>query len=672
MNHGITGKVLWIDLSKGTFNEEHPDEDVYRSFLGGYGIGVYYLYRSIEKGADPLGEGNVLGFCPGLLTGTLAPLSGRCMICAKSPLTGTWGDSNVGGRLGVAIKRSGHDAVFIKGISNKPVYILVTNEKVTIKDASDLWGMDAIDCEEMLKERHGIGTQVAAIGRAGENKSLISGIVTSGGRIAGRSGLGAVMGSKNLKAICFSGSIKMGHQDKQATLKLVKSYHESLKRKEKEIGARLATSLAARLANLVRHLKVNLAQTESVATRIFRQWGTSFATSVQIMTGDTPIKNFSGVGYLDFPDKVAKEFNTSNFEKWITGSQGCFSCPIQCGHLLSVPEIGLKNTHRPEYETLASFGALILNENLLSIFEINDYLNRAGMDSISAGVVLAFVIECCEKGYLSKEDFTCKERPEGFIPRWNDPGSIMPILRMMVNDEGIGKVLKHGVKRAAAHVGKDSKEFAMAINGQEIPMHDPRKTKGLIVSYLTDPTPARHTAACLDYAFMGAVNKMVSGLKFKNTLEPRLGGKEHSKFVKFMQFMNALGLCQFSMWFGRYPLLELIKSIQGWNITIDEMLEIGWRIQVLRQMFNAREESIHFDVPKRALGIPPLRRGPLAGITLDPKGFIEHYFKNIGFDEFGVPSRETLEKLNLNFCIKDLSKAKGCKVPDFSDLEKEI
>ncbi|MEA3222820.1 MAG: aldehyde ferredoxin oxidoreductase family protein [Thermodesulfobacteriota bacterium] len=662
---GYLGKILWVDLTSKRFREDTPSKDVYQNYLGGYGLGVYYIYKNLKPKTDPLGPDNILGFCPGLFTGTLAPLTGRCMVCAKSPLTLTWGDSNIGGFLGVSIKRAGWDAIFFTGASKNPVYLLAGDETLELIDASDLWGIDAIEGEKRLKERHGKNAQAAIIGPAGENQSLISGIVSSGGRIAARSGLGAVMGSKNLKAVCLNGKGKADHVDKAMTLALVKEYNKRLSRNMDNLSAKMATKIGPSFATFMRLTKGNMSQSHAIATRVFRLYGSSFATNVQIAVGDTPVKNFAGVGYRDFPDKIAKEFNTQNLKKWITGSQGCFNCPIQCGHVMKVPELNIERTHRPEYETLASFGPLVMNKDVEKIIEINDYLNRAGMDTISAGVTVAFAIECCEKGILVKKDFVCKEFPDGFLPGWGEPEYLMPLLKMMVNKEGIGEHLAKGVQEASRYIGKGSSEFAMAANGQEIPMHDPRKIKGLMVTYLTDPTPGRHTAAGLEYSSIGEINHFIDNIKFKLGKDPLVAGAEHARWAKVMQVTNSIGLCEYAVWFEKYPLLEFFKSIVGWDYTVDDIYKIGGRIQVLRQMFNAREGKIGFNIPGRVYGVPPLEKGPLANVRLQPARFIKEYFKNMGFDDKGVPKQETLEQLGLDFCIKDLVSASGAPIPEF-------
>jgi aldehyde:ferredoxin oxidoreductase len=278
---------------------------------------------------------------------------------------------------------------------------------------------------------------------------------------------------------------------------------------------------------------------------------------------------------------------------------------------------------------------------------------------------VAFVIECCEKGILKQADFTCDEVPDGFLPAWNNPGCILPLLRLIIRREGIGDLLAKGVTEASKELGNGSEEIAMAINGQEIPMHDPRKFPGITATYIADPTPARHTAASLEFQAMGQLNDFVAGVKFNLGKKKRVEGGEHARFAMFMQTCNAIGLCEFALNFERYPMLELFRAITGWTMKPEDLFTIGHRIQVMRHMFNAREHAIRFDVPKRGLGIPMLTKGSLANVTLHPRKIIKDYYKRLGLDETGVPTRETLERLDLGFCIPDLASVSGTEIPSF-------
>lgn len=672
---GYMGKILWINLTTQEFKEEFPSDEIYRQYLGGYGLGAYFVYTRIKPLCDPMGPDNILGFVPGLFTGTAAPFTGRWMVVGKSPLTGKgktsdgkectggWGDANAGGFFGPSIKRAGYDAIFFTGISKKPVYLFLDSTKKELKDASIVWGKNVSETEKKLKEIHGKGTQVACIGKAGENKSLISGIVNDGGRIAARSGLGAVMGAKNLKALCIGGTSKINVADQKKTIELAKAYKEHIEGNFKSKLASSVMKMAPALGPILRLAKMGMKSPESVLSKSMHIHGTSFSTAISAEMGDSPVQNLKGVGYIDFPQKVARNFAGASIDKYKVKSYGCFSCPIACGAIYKIPELGIEETHRPEYETLAAFGSNILNEDINTVFKINELLNQVGMDTISAGVTLGFIIECAEMGILKKEDFKCKAYPDGFIPKWHSSEYLLTMLQMMIDREGLGDVFADGTWVASKKLKNGSEKYAAACNGQELPMHDARATKGLALTYLTDPTPGRHTAASLDFTELGPINGLIKGLTYENSKDPYKKGFCQAKFAKFKQVWNALGFCEFGMWNGTYPLLEMMKAVFGWDITIEEILKIGWRIQTIRQMFNGREGAIRTESSPRIVGDPPLTKGPLSGISIDAEAMIQGYYEGIGYQNNGIPLETTIKELNMEYLLKDLPNCLGRPAP---------
>ncbi|MHC1591154.1 MAG: aldehyde ferredoxin oxidoreductase family protein, partial [Candidatus Helarchaeales archaeon] len=482
MMFGRAGKILWVDLTSGTLKEETPDEEIYKKYLGGYGLGIYYMYQRIKPNCDPLGPDNVLGFCPGLFTGTPAPFTGRYMVCAKSPLTGKgkksdgkictggWGDANSGGFFGPAIKKAGYDAIFFIGTSEKPVYLLIDGDNKELVDASDIWGKDVVETDLILKKKHGRNARTATIGPAAERKILFTGIVNDHARIAARSGLGAVMGSKKLKAVCLVGNKQIPLANKEKVLELATKYNKQIKKrtKNKLIGGMLP--LINQMSGLLRAFKIPFSAAgmiPSIGFTLYSQflskWGTTYFTDICSDIGDSPIKNFKGT-YKDYPKKVVKEVNYKQFVPYKTRSFGCFGCPIKCGAILNVPELGLEETHRPEYETIMALGGLALCNDKETILKANDYLNRQGVDTISAGVVLAFAIECAERGLLKKEDFKCSEYPDGFLPEWGKSEYTLPMLQLIVNRENIGDILANGAREASLKI-EGSSEFAITSNG---------------------------------------------------------------------------------------------------------------------------------------------------------------------------------------------------------------
>ena len=612
MPYSYMGKILWVNLSDDSFKEENLPDGIYREYLGGYGLAANLIYKNMSPKINALDPNVILGFFPGLLTGTVAPLTGRFMVAGKSPLTGTWGDSNCGGYFGPEIKRCGYDAILIKGAAKSPKYIVISDAKKQILDASDIWGLDVVQTEDKLSEKYG-KVQVASIGKSGENLSLISGIVTDKARIAGRSGFGAVMGSKKLKAIVLKGNNKIELADKNALLNITKIYNES----------------------------VNIAKTGAIEA--WRTLGTTFGNMVSAQIGDTPIKNWGGNVKENFPTEKLSKISGEEITKFKQKAYGCFSCPVRCGAIMKVPDINIEETHRPEYETCASFGQLLLNDDIMSLFTINDLCNRAGIDTISTGTTIAFAIECYENGILSKND------TNGLELTWGNSSVIIELVKKIINREGIGDLLADGSKIAAEKIGKGSEKYAIHSLGQELGMHSPKYYKSLGITYAFDPTPGRHTAASLDMLAGGPMIKpggLFEGFelpkKFKRPGEDRNVALKLATAI--YQTTNCIGLCEFIYFFQKYPLLELIKAATGWDANMDELVKIGIRIQTLRQAFTLREgiNIISNKLPERVVG---------AEYFEEYKGYCE----KIGWNpENGSPSKETLNNLNLDFVIKDL------------------
>ncbi|MHA1473145.1 MAG: aldehyde ferredoxin oxidoreductase family protein [Promethearchaeota archaeon] len=611
MPNGYMGKILWVNLTDETFEEENVPEELYRQYLGGFGLAAKYIYEKMLKNVDPLGPDAILGFFPGLLTGTLAPLTGRYMVAGKSPLTGTWGDSHCGGFFGPEIKKSGYDGILIKGIANSPKILTIVGDEKQIIDASDIWGLDTIETEEKLLEKYP-GSRIASIGVSGEKLSLISGIVNDKGRIAARSGLGAVMGSKKLKAIVLKGNQKIGSADKDTLVQLVKKYND---------GIRAATAGSIQLWGTL---------------------GTPWMNDVVAKTGDAPIKNWGGTSAEDFTEENLNKITGLEINKFKEKKYGCFGCPVQCGAILKVPQINIEETHRPEYETCASIGHLLLNDDLLSIIEINEMCNRGGIDTISVGGTVAFAIECYENGLLTKDEL------DGLELKWGNSKAIVELVKKIINRDGIGDILADGSKIASEKLGKGA-EYAIHSMGQELAMHSPKYYKSLGMSYAFDPTPGRHTSGSLDVMIGGPLRKpdglfVGFGLprKFKRPSEER---NEALKSVSALwQATSSAGLCEFAYFFQQYPLTEFIKSISGWDITMDEIVKIGKRIQTLRQAFNVREgiDMTKNKLPDRAVGVD---------YVADYRAYCEKFGWN---PENGQPLKETLSELDLDFVIKDL------------------
>lgn len=604
----FNGKILNVRLTEGTTDVEAIPEEMYRKYLGGYGLGARLLFDRIPPGADPLGPENILGFFPGLLTGT--PLFGiRYQAVAKSPKNNGWGDANAGGDFGPFLKNAGWDGILLYGKSPTPVYILIEDDvNVEIKDASDLWGMLAIDAEDRLKEMYGKKASIACIGPAGETLSLLAGICNERGRLAARSGLGAVMGSKNVKAIVVKAS--------RASIAADKEKYQMV--------------------------RTSLDEFRQPTANFFRTYGTTGITNISAFSGDSPVKNWGGAGQTDFP--AAAQLTGDNFNAKMKKKYACWHCPLACGAESFASENPKypypEHTHRPEYETTAGFGAMSLNGDLESLIYINHLCNQYGVDTISTGGTVAFAIECFENGILTKED------TDGLELRWGATDAIIELINRIGRRQGIGDVLADGVAKAAERIGNGAEKYAIAIAGEELPMHDPKLNPEYYTTYKLDPTPGRHTQ------YEGSARPewgIPPRIRDKAVAEGR--GVHHKGASEFMHVVNATGMCQFIMSAApnnRIP--EWINLTTGWDMTHEEALKAGERIANLRMAFSIREGDIvtKRKVPGRAVGNPPLEAGPHAGFTLDTQTLEREFLEACDWDlETAKPSRRKLEELDL-------------------------
>ncbi len=662
MGKGYMGKILWVDLGRGEMKDEVIPDEIYKKFLTGYGLGAKLLYDRVPPGADPMGPDNILGILSGVLTGTGALFSGRFEVVCKSPLTGGWGDANCGGYLSPAIKRAGYDGVFFQGVSEKPVYLLLTDEKAELKDASHVWGKDTVDTERLLKEENADvkRAQVACVGPAAENKSLIAGVSNDGGRFAARSGVGAVMGSKRLKAIVVSGKAKVESSDSEGIKKHSKDLGKSLNKAD-FLQKVLSGTLVKILGKVTRLNPVAMANPGDFWCQNLKKYGTMGITAMSAETGDSPIKNWSGAGHIDFPLKRGTKISDESVLKYQAKGYGCFSCPVKCGGIMKVEDgpYPLEESHKPEYETLCAFGALCLVDDVHAILKLNDMCNRGGLDSISAGGVVAFTIECLENGILTKDDVG------GLDLGWGKAEPMIDLLEMIIHREGIGDVLADGVKRAAERIGKGSEKFAVHAGGQELPMHDPKFDPPQGVAYEVEPTPGRHTISSLvwqELIQMNRYDKNADKVKPMETKKARIRphGRAKNQAVnsRLMQVVNSSGVCMFGLTCGpKYPLFEYLNAATGWSLSDEDYMMTGERIETIRHAFNLREGIRYKDTKmhRRASGEEVMEKGPHKGVTIDAETMAREFYQEMGWDfETGNPTRERLEKLGLDEVIKDI------------------
>jgi len=599
---GYTGRLLFVDLTNRTIMEETPDERLYYEFIGGYGIGSRLLYSRQPGGVDPLGPANIFGLITGPLTGTPALGGTRYTAVAKSPITGGWGDANSGGHFGPHLKFAGYDGVFFSGIAEKPVYLLLDNGRAEIKDASQLWGKSTYETEETLKREHGEAAEVVCIGPAGEKLSRIACIINRRGDAAARSGLGAVMGSKKIKAVVAKGNLEIHLADKQAAEALHQEH--------------------------LAYFKPRLA--------LFGQYGTSAHGDISALSGDTPIKNWGGVGIVELKDVSGLNKDATNAN--VDHRKGCWRCPAVCKAAL---KSGTKypypaGTHRPEYETIGAFGANCLNTDAEAIAMANHICNSYGIDTISAGTIMAFAMECYENGVIDNKD------TDGIQLTWGNQSAMLAMLEKIVKREGFGDVLADGVKLAAERIGRGAEKYAVHAGGQELGMHDPKlfgrpnqyPRHPTATVYKMDATPGRHTGAFGPDGFERHVN-------------------------------NCLGTCLF-LFLNPVPsnpntglpyATSMLRAVTGWDRPLEELLKAGERIATMRHVFtlregiNPRERFIH----DRVIGRPPQKEGPLAGVTIKIEEETAWNLGALDWDPVTTkPSKKKLLELGLIDVAEDL------------------
>ena len=648
------GKVLFVDLAKAVFEDRSVSEEIYRDYAGGIGLAARFLMDEIPAGADPLGPDNVLAFMSGALTGSGAVMTGRWMVACKSPLTGGWGDANCGGTLSPAIKQCGYDGIFFKGIAPEPVVFVCDENGPRLEPAGELWGKDAIETEKLLLSawRGGKKPAIATIGYAAEKLSLISGISNDGGRYAARSGVGAVMGSKRLKAVALSGSLKIQSADPRKVTELSKHFSDAVKKAN--VPSFIKGKHLAAIGKMT-GLPIVFRIDGILSSAFFKKWGTIYNNTGGVANGDTPVGNWKD-SPAEFPKEKYENLNADYVAQRETRKYRCYSCVIGCGGICDVRDLipGVEHTHKPEYETHAAFGALLLNDDHASIFRCNDLCNRSGLDTISAGATVAFAIECRERGILGDDAM------RGVDLRWGDSEAIVEFLGLMARREGIGALFADGTKAAAKKLGLETEAFSISAGGQEPGMHDSRMDPLMGVAYSADPTPGRHTiAGDTYYTIMRLWEKVTWAPKvplfYLKSREYEASEEEARKGVVaslYKQVADIAGGCLFAMIAGtqHWDLFAFFNAATGLRFSPDEYIEMGRRSQTLRQLFNLKQgiDPRDFFISPRMRGEPPLSAGPLRGKTVPLEKKVELHWEAMGWDgQTGVPTEETLAKLGL-------------------------
>ncbi|MGD0820769.1 MAG: aldehyde ferredoxin oxidoreductase family protein [Desulfomonilia bacterium] len=612
------GKILRVDLTHRKVSEEPLPRGDAALLLGGCGLATKYLFQELKPGVDPLGPENKLIFMSGPLTGTLSPSSGKYNAVTKSPLTGLWGQSGSGGKWGRELKRSGFDGIIIEGASEKPVYLIIDNGKVTFNDASGLWGKNVFDTTTILEQQLGKGFCIACIGTGGENLVKYAAIMNERHRALGRGGFGAVMGSKKLKAVAVKGEMKIPIFDQAAF----------------EAAAKVASDFIS----------------ESLLKITLEVYGTAMVLDLVNVKGGLPTRNWQG-GVCAYADKInAPAIN----DKILVGRKACFACPIACGRHVDIKtgKYAIKG-EGPEYESIGTFGSMCDISDIEAITYAHILCNDLGLDTVSAGSTIAFAMECYEKGILKKKDTGGKEILFG------NADTMVDLVRSIAARQGIGDLLAEGTRRMAAQLGHGSERFAMNVKGMELPAYDCRATKITGLAYVTANRGGDHITAYiqgptfLDIPFLIVEENTIEDATKENPLEAKVVKDMEDALTTF----DALGACKFmGMALMADDLLPVINAATGWNLDVAGFRRSGERIFNLARMFNIREGMRRKDdtLPARLLE-EPLPDGPAAGLTVDLDPLLDAYYEFRGWDmQTGIPTREKLRELELDFVIDEL------------------
>jgi aldehyde:ferredoxin oxidoreductase len=612
---GYTGKVLHIDLSgsKG-FAEDLREDDALR-FMGGSGLATKYLYEMTDEKTDPLGPGNPLIYMTGPFAGTPVLFSGRHHVVSGSPLTGIFGESNIGSSWGPTLKRAGFDGVIVTGKSEKPVYLWIHDGAWEIRDASRHWGKDTYEVEQGLKdETHG-KAEMQVIGQAGENQVPLSAILTGGkdGRAAGRCGLGAVMGSKKLKAVVVYGTGKVPVHDQAAVKRLNKERSALIMEKSEGLRAHGTAGGVARFETM----------------------------------GWLPLQNWKYAGrWKESAEKINGTIMTDTI---LTGRYFCEGCIVGCGREIKIekgPYAGVSGAG-PEYESLAMLGSCCLIDDLEAICYANELCNRFGLDTMSAGQVIAFGMEAYEKGLIDRKD------TGGIELRWGDSAALIEMIKKIALKEGLGEVLGKGVRRASEEIGKNSVEFAMHIKGLEVPGHDARAYSAGALAFATSARGACHLSGfshCLERG-KGSLRLPEIGLaEGTDPFDVEGKGILTAKSQNVMGMMDSLILCKQGLHAGftLTDIMTVYRDVTGVEMKIDDFMLIGERIFNLKRMYNVRRGISRKD-DNLPLRFQTLRRtGEGVTSSLPPLGrMLAEYYDYRGWSEDGIPTAERLKELGL-------------------------
>ncbi len=615
MPFGYTGTILRVDLNSQEISTEHPDALFYRRYMGGWGFIANFLLREVKPRSDPLGPDNKLIIAPGVVTGAPVAGSGRGAIGAKSPLTNAFGAAEGGGYFSAVLKHAGYDGIIVEGISKNPVYLWIQDGKAVLQGADALWGLDVGETLDRIRAEQKCPTARAAmIGPAGENLARISCIMDGTLDAYGRTGLGAVMGSKKLKAVAASASPVVNVAD------------------------------AAKLGEFGRKLIPRLKDNQ------LHLWGTGGDLTAGVVSGNLPTRNFRDAGFAN-PKRMSSMYWKEQGE--LIGMEGCYACPMRCKKVVKAdapwkidPRFG-----GPEYEAEASLGSNCGVEDEKALFKANELCNRNGLDVIETGATIAFAMECYENGILGPKE------TDGIELRFGNGEAVVKTVEMIANRRKIGDLLAEGSMRAASKLGGDAIKYAIHVKGQEVAMHEPRLKRAQGVGNAVSPTGGEHCMNLHDTSFV--TEKGIEDMKPFGVLEPLsiedLGPRKIQMLIyrqQWVAMMSSVGFCIFPP-FNPQELGEIVSAVTGWNTSVMELMEMGRRALAMARVFNLREGFSEKDdwLPPRFF--TPQTSGPLSTTVVNPvelKEGIRTYYETMGWDrETGIPKRSTLEQLGIGW-----------------------
>ncbi len=631
MPSGYTGNILHVDLTEGTLTTENPPESFYRKYLGGSAMGMHYILKDMKPGADPLGPDNVLTIMLSVTTGAAISGQSRATVNAKSPLVDGIGDSQMGGFFPAEMKFAGFDGLVIKGKSSKPMYLWLNEGKAELRDASHLWGRTTSEVDAILEKELGDDKiEIAQCGPAGEKLSRLASVINMANRAAGRTGMGAVMGSKNLKAVVVRGKSKrLPVADGKAINTL----------------ARTGASILDGNADV----------------KGLQEHGTASVLSFQNASGTLPTRNYNEGQFEDF-EPISGEVMTETILK---ERDTCYACTVNCKRVVETEWQGrpVERKHGgPEYETLSTFGSYTGVKDLDAIAYVNKICNEYGLDTIGTGATVAWAMECYENGVFTEVEV-------GFPLKFGDAAAMVRITEMLAKREGFGNVLAEGSRKAADRLEKGH-DFLITVKGSEAPAHMPQAKRSLGLIYAVHPFGADHQSSEHDPMVEEGASDLYMGrlklLGFEQTLTPRSLGEDKVRFAMktqhFYSFLDSADLCQF-VWgpawtlYGPQETVDFVKAVTGWNdFSLDELMKVGERRLNMLRVFNAREGLSRKEdkLPKKFF--KALKgTGPTADVALTDEEMTKAqdlYYEMSGWDKTtGNPTPETLKRLELEWVL---------------------